>query len=148
MSELNDLLNYGEPEHRIDDRKDERVRRVIRRERYLSLISGLVKLAAVAVIFYAALVYIDQKAFIYEINARNIVLEKEIVNLDGKISEMNVRISSRFSLEKIYEIASTELDMIYPTASRVVSIKSSNYYTLENGINSVRLGFESFVREK
>lgn len=144
MNEINDILEYansGAQNH------EEEVRKVVRRYQRLSFVSWFFRFVFLVLIFYASMMFIDQKSHIYEMNMKNIELEKELNDIRSRISEVNVQISSQFSLESIYEIASKELGMIYPMASRVVSINSARYYSIDTVPREREEDYPKLVRE-
>lgn len=113
------------------EENEKKVERVVRKKKFYERVTLLVNLLLVFVVFNAALYLIDNKAKIYELNSKNLELEKEVADLQSRISEKNVLISSQFSLDAIYEIATKELGMVYPTASRVISLRADRYISLE-----------------
>lgn len=116
-----------------DDRRSERkVRRAVLKSRVKEFFSYIFWFTFLFLVFIASLFYISQKAHIHEMNQKTIELEKELADLDAKISEVNVAISSQFSLEHIYKCASEELGMIYPTEARVVVLRGDRYFTLDD----------------
>ncbi|MDO4754154.1 MAG: hypothetical protein Q4A41_04045 [Bacillota bacterium] len=127
MNELENVWMVSEREEH-----ERKVERAVRKTKLGERLTSVLNILLIVVIFGAAMVLIDHKAKIYELNSKNLALEKEVADLQSKIAEKNVEISSRFSLESIYEVASKELGMVYPTASRVVSIHSQHYYSLLN----------------
>lgn len=109
---------------------EEKIKESVFLSRMQEFFSYAFKVCLLFVIFFATLYYISNKAEISEQNLQNVALEKEIRDLEARVLELNVSISSQFSLEHISEYAASELDMIYPTAARVVSINSESYVSM------------------
>lgn len=113
------------------EENEREVGRIVRKKKFMEKMNLLMNLFLFFVLFWAAMYLIDNKAKIYELNSKNLALEKEVADLQSRISEKNVLISSQFSLETIHHIASEELGMVYPSASRVTSLNAERYFSLE-----------------
>ncbi len=124
MGELDKLLISETNEH------EKKIKRTVFVSRTKDFLSNVLKICLLAAVFFATLDYIGNKASISEQNLRNVALENEVHDLQSRIAELNVAISSQFSLEHISEYAANELGMIYPTAARVVSLDSSGYVAI------------------
>lgn len=147
MSRLNDVRTVN-----ANDRNRAIVEREVRRRIFRERMATAVNFALVIIVFAACIFSLDNKALIYEQNAKNLTLEKEVADLQSKISEMDVLISSQFSLETIHKIASEELGMVYPTSGRVVSVVADRYYSLDRPADGeysvIAFEFESKIYPK
>lgn len=133
------------------EENERKVERAVRRKKFVEKMTLVVNLVLFIIVFGASIYHIDNKAKINELNSQNLALEKEVADLRSKINEKNVLISSQFSLESIYDIATKELGMVYPTAARVISLSSNRYFSLERREESLPafvLDTENKVRKR
>ncbi len=128
MNELDDMILTFESNREIQ----RRVKQKQFARRVFKFLNGVFTAFLIFSCFLASMYIIEKKSIVYELNQKNLLLEKDASELKGKISEMNVLISSQLSLDNIEKIARDELRMVYPDASRVIALNSSNYYALSD----------------
>ncbi len=119
--------------------KDERAAKRVRQRRFERRVYNFFQVFFVSTFvvlsFFAAMVVIDRKSMVYELNQKNLLLEKEAAELRSKISEINVLISAELSLDNIERVAKEELGMVYPDSSRVVGLSITEYYALDDDLS-------------
>lgn len=114
------------PEHKEERRVNERVERNQKRARAFDLKYTVCLMIATVFLFGSCVNMLAIQSDITEQRRQIALLEKNLNELTDNNNEMSKRLESSVDLTKIYEVATTELNMVYPKAGQVVSYEASN----------------------
>lgn len=114
------------PERKEERRVNPRVARNQKRARAFDLKYTLCLMAATVVLFGACVNMLSVQSEIAEQRDQIAMLESDLNELTDNNNEMSKRLESSVDLTEIYEVATTELKMVYPKAGQVVSYEASN----------------------
>lgn len=114
------------PERRQERKVNERVNRNQKRARAFDLKYTLCLMTATVILFGACVNMLAIQSDIAEQRREIALLESNLNEITDTNNETSKRLESSVDLPKIYEVATTELGMVYPKAGQVVSYEASN----------------------
>jgi len=113
-------------ERREERRVNERVDRNSKRARAFDLKYTVCLMVATVVLFCSCVSMLTIQSDITEQRRQIAMLESTLNELTDTNNETSKRLESSVDLPKIYEVATTELGMVYPKTGQVVSYEASN----------------------
>lgn len=114
------------PERRQERQVSTSVRRNSKRARAFDLKYSVCLMVATVFLFGSCVNMLTIQADITEQRRQIASLESTLNELTDKNNETSKRLESSVDLPKIYEVATTELGMVYPKTGQVVSYEASN----------------------
>ena len=113
-------------ERREERRVNERVDRNSKRASAFDLKYTVCLMVATVVLFCSCVSMLTIQSDITEQRRQIAMLESTLNELTDTNNETSKRLESSVDLPKIYEVATTELGMVYPKTGQVVSYEASN----------------------
>lgn len=114
------------PQRREERRVNERVNRNSRRARAFDLKYTACLMVATVFLFVSCVNMLTIQADITEQRRQIAALESTLNDMKDTNNETSKRLEGSVDLTKIYEVATTELGMVYPKSGQVVSYEASN----------------------
>ncbi len=114
------------PKHQEERKVNERVNRNSKRARAFDLKYTVCLMVATTFLFVSCVNMLTIQADITEQRRQIATLESTLNELTDTNNETSKRLESSVDLPKIYEVATTELGMVYPKTGQVVSYEASN----------------------
>lgn len=114
------------PRHQEERRVNERVSRNSKRAKAFDLKYTVCLMIATTFLFVSCVNMLTIQADITEQRRQIATLESTLNALTDTNNETSKRLESSVDLPKIYEVATTELGMVYPKTGQVVSYEASN----------------------
>ena len=113
-------------ERQVHKEPNKRINKNAQRARAFSPLYTCMLMVATVFLFGSCLYMLTIQATITEQRRQIAVLESNLNALTDNNDEMSKRIESSLNLPEVYEIATSELGMVYPKAGQVVSYEASN----------------------
>lgn len=114
------------PQSQEERKVNERVSRNSKRARAFDLKYTVCLMVATTFLFVSCVNMLTIQADITEQRRQIATLESTLNELTDTNNETSKRLESSVDLPKIYEVATTELGMVYPKTGQVVSYEASN----------------------
>lgn len=114
------------PEYKEERRVNERISRNSKRARAFDFKYTLCLMVATTFLFVSCVNMLTIQADITEQRRQIATLESTLNELADSNNETSKRLESSIDLPRIYEVATTELGMVYPKTGQVVSYEASN----------------------
>ncbi len=117
---------YGEVEEQVPEQRPAReTRRKSGVNIGIDLFSLLVLTAAIAVTLYTCIEYLQVQTGVSQMNQEIAGLEHNLSKLQNENKDALSEINTSLDLNYIYQIATTELGMVYPGENQVITYKSN-----------------------
>ncbi len=114
------------PKQQKERKVNERINRNSRRARAFDLKYTVCLMVATTFLFVSCVNMLTIQSDITEQRRQIATLESTLNELTDTNNETSKRLESSVDLPKIYEVATTELGMVYPKTGQVVSYEASN----------------------
>lgn len=124
--QLNTVPQRVERPEREERKVNQKVSRNSRRARAFDLKYTVALVVATAFLFVSCVNMLTLQADITEQRRQIASLESTLNDLTDTNNETSKRLESSVDLPKIYEVATSELGMVYPKTGQVVSYEASN----------------------
>lgn len=113
-------------QHREEHQVNERISRNRNRARAFDLKYTIALTVATVFLFVSCINMLTIQANITEQRRQIAVLESNLNELTDTNNETSKRLESSVDLPKIYEVATSELGMVYPKIGQIISYEASN----------------------
>ena len=123
---LNTAPERIERPQREKRRVNEKVNRNAKRAKAFDLKYTIALVTATAFLFVSCVSMLNLQADITEQRRQIAMLESNLIELTDMNNETGKRLDSTVDLTEVYEVATTELGMVYPKNGQVLSYEASN----------------------
>ncbi|MGN0496073.1 MAG: hypothetical protein ACI4GW_07590 [Lachnospiraceae bacterium] len=126
LNTVPEIIERPEEKERKERQANRKPNRNVERARAFDLKYTVMLTFATAFLFCSCFYMLSVQAEISEQRREIAMLESNLNELTDNNDETSKRLESSVNLPEIYEVATTELGMVYPKAGQVVSYEASN----------------------
>jgi cell division protein FtsL len=126
VRQLQELPRYNDEEQkRVIVNPKEKAKRKPKRSPAIDFFSFMVLTGAIILTLYTCIDYLGVQSGITSMNNQIAKLESKLTKLQNENSSMESMINTSLDLNYIYQIATTELGMVYPNENQVINYEST-----------------------